>query len=222
MNIGELLRVEVSSVRANILPMLILWGLAGAVVGAYYLLPGAAGALRGFADFQVEYGKLASFANRFVCGGVIPSAFLLAMPSIRPPRPVATALAQSVWCGLMGIAVDAFFALQGAWFGTEPSLRPAVAKALVDQFGFCVLFVTPLNAVFYVWLGNGLAFRRAGAGLARGWFARSYAANIVVNWAITIPTMVAVYAFPMELQITVSGLVGAAQALLFIFMGRKV
>ena len=50
---------------------------------------------------------------------------------------------------------------------------------------------------------------------------RSYLGNIVMNWAITIPTLVAVYLFPMELQITVSGFIGATQALLFIFMGRK-
>ena len=35
------------------------------------------------------------------------------------------------------------------------------------------------------------------------------------------PTLVCVYSFPMELQITVSGFIGATQALLFIFIGRK-
>ena len=42
-----------------------------------------------------------------------------------------------------------------------------------------------------------------------------------MNWALTIPTQVCVYSFPMELQITVSGFIGAMQALLFIFIGRK-
>ena len=121
----------------------------------------------------------------------------------------------------MGIAVDVFFTLQGEWFGTEPSLGVAVVKTLVDQFVFCVLFVTPLNALFYAWMGNGFSFRRQGGGMTRDWFVRSYTANIVMNWAITIPTLVAVYSFPMELQITVSGFIGAVQALLFIFIGRK-
>ena len=220
--IGELLKIEIASVRANLLPMVVLWGLAGAAVAAYYLMPGAAGALRVFADWQVEYGKLASFANRFICGGVVPGAFLLAMPSIRPKRAVATVLAQAVWCGLMGIAVDVFFTLQGVWFGTEPTLGVAVVKTLVDQFGFCVLFVTPLNAFFYAWVGNGLSFRREGGGMTRDWFVRSYVGNIVMNWAVTIPTLVCVYSFPMELQITVSGFICAIWALLAIFIGRKV
>ena len=244
--IGGLLKIELASVRANLLPMVILWGLAGAAVAAYYLMPGVAGALKVFADWQVEYGKVASFVNRFVCGGVVPGVFLLAMPTIRPKKAVATVLAQAVWCGLMGIAVDVFFTLQGVWFGTEPSLGVAVVKTLVDQFGFCVLFVTPLNALFYAWMGNGfsLAFpcdagetHHSGDRFAaappvdsppretrsfRDWFVRSYVGNIVMNWAITIPTLVAVYSFPMELQITVSGFIGATQALLFIFIGRKV
>ena len=58
--------------------------------------------------------------------------------------------------------------------------------------------------------------------MTRDWFVRSYVGNIVMNWAITIPTLVCVYSFPMELQITVSGFIGATQALLFIFIGRKV
>ena len=220
--LGELIRLEIVSVRANLLPMVVLWGLAGAAVAAYYLMPGVAEALKVFADWQVEYGKVASFANRFVCGGVVPGVFRLTRPSIRPTRAVATVLAQSVWCGLMGIAVDVFFTLQGMWFGTEPSLGVAVMKTLVDQFGFCVLFATPLNALFYPWVGNGFSFRRNGGGMTRDWFVRSYVSNIVMNWAITVPTLVAIYLFPMELQITVSGFVCAIWALLAIFIGCKV
>ena len=219
--IGGLLKLEIASVKANLLPMVILWGLAVAAVAAYYLMPGVAESLKVFADWQVAYGKAASFANRFVCGGVVPGVFLLAMPSIRPRRAVATVAAQAVWCGLMGIAVDVFFALQGMCFGTEPSLGVAVVKTLVDQFVFCVLFVTPLNALFYAWVGNEFSFRRDGGGMTRDWFVRSYVSNIVMNWAITIPTLVCTYSFPMELQITFSGFVCAAQALLFIFLGRK-
>ena len=220
--IDGLMRLEIASLRANLLPMVVLWVLACAAVAAYYLLPAVAEALKVFADWQVVYGKFASFVTRFVCGGVVPGAFLLAMPSIRPKRAVATVLAQAIWCGLMGVAVDAFFALQGVWFGTEPSLGVAVVKTLVDQFGFCVLFVAPLNALFYAWLGNGFSFRRDGGGMTRGWFVRSYVGNIVMNWAITIPTLVCVYSFPMELQITMSGFVCAIWALLAIFIGRKV
>ena len=36
-----------------------------------------------------------------------------------------------------------------------------------------------------------------------------------------LPTLISIYSFPMELQITVSGFVCAVQALLFIFLGRK-
>jgi len=219
LDVRALLRVELDSVRANLLPMCILWGLAGAAVAAYYLAPGAARAMSVFAGWQTTYGTLASFANRFILGGLVPGAFLLAMPSIRPPHPLVTVLAQSLWCGLMGIAVDAFFALQGVWFGTEPSLKTAVVKTLVDQFGFCVLFGTPLNAVFYAWIGNGFSFRHEGAHFA--WFARSYVSNIVMSWALSIPALVAVYSFPMELQMTVSGFVCAVWVLLAIFLGRK-
>ena len=38
--IGGLLKLEIASVKANLLPMVILWGLAVAAVAAYYLMPG--------------------------------------------------------------------------------------------------------------------------------------------------------------------------------------
>jgi len=72
-------------------------------------------------------------------------------------------------------------------------------------------------------VGNGFSFRRASGAPGRlVWFYRSYASNIVMNWCITIPTLVAVYAFPMELQMTVSGFVCAVWALMAIFIGRSI
>ena len=213
------LRIGLEAVKANVVPMVVLWGLACVAVAAYYLVPEVARQLKVFADLQLEYGKFASFVNRFVCGGLVPGVFLLTMSSIRPPRLLTTVLAQSVWCGLMGVAVDVFFTLQGVWFGTDPTLRTAIVKTLIDQFGFCVLFVTPLNAVFYAWMGNGFSLCYDGSWFA--WFLRSYSSNLVMNWAITVPTLICVYLFPMELQITISGFIGAVQALLFIFLGRK-
>lgn len=218
----KLLWLEVRSVRANLWPMMVLWVLAGASVALYYLVPSVAESLKVFADIQVKYGKLASFINRVICGGVLPGIFLLAMPSIRPKRPVATVVSQALWCGLMGVLVDIFFALQVQWFGSEPSLAVSIKKTLADQFGFCILIVSPLNAVFYAWVGNAFSFKvPAGMGYLE-WFAKSYMSNILMNWCISIPTLIAVYAFPPELQITVSGFVCAVWVLLAIFIGHKV
>ncbi len=203
------------------LPMTVLWVLAAAAVAAYYRLDVVADSLRWFGKVQRDYGRLASFVNRFIFGGALPGVFLLAMPSIRPVKAVSTVLAQAVWCGLIGILVDVFFALQCRWFGAEPKLSTVVAKTLVDQFGFCVLVVTPLNAVFYAWVGDGfrLHFKGWREFLSLMWY--SYRGNIVANWLVSIPTMLAVYAFPPELQMTVSGFACAYWALLAIFIGSS-
>ena len=218
----KLILLEIRSVRANLLPMMVLWVLAGAAVALYYLVPGVADSLKVFADIQVEYGKLASFLNRVICGGVLPGIFLLAMPTIRPPRPVATVVSQALWCGLMGVLVDIFFALQVQWFGSEPSLAVSIKKTLADQFGFCILVVSPLNAVFYAWVGNAFSLKCPPGMSYPRWFVKSYCSNILMNWCISIPTLIAVYAFPPELQITVSGFVCAVWVLLAIFIGRRV
>ena len=48
--IGGLLKLEIASVRANLLPRVVLRGLAGAAGAAYYLLPGAGGAVSSVPD----------------------------------------------------------------------------------------------------------------------------------------------------------------------------
>ena len=116
-------RIGWAAAKANAVPMVVLWCLAAATVAAYYLVPGVAAAFEPLMRWQVESGWVAAFLNRFVFAGLLPGVFMLSLPHLRAPvRPVASIFVIGVWCGLWGIATDAFFHLQSIWFGDRPDL----------------------------------------------------------------------------------------------------
>ena len=144
------------AVRANIVPMFVLWGLAVVLVFGYYFMPGVDSCLAPLAKWQVESGWVAAFVNRFVFCGVLPGSFMLMLPRLRPRfHPVMTVCATAVFCVVFGIFTDWFFRLQGVWFGQGHDFSTLLVKTAVDQFVWNVLIVTPCVSVFYFWLACG-------------------------------------------------------------------
>ena len=97
------LRIGWESAKANAVPMAVLWTVAAGLVVGYYCVPGVADCFAPLARWQRESGWLAAFANLFVLCGVIPGIFAWSIRELRPKHPLATLLAQSVWCGAWGI-----------------------------------------------------------------------------------------------------------------------
>ena len=89
-------RIGLESARANLVPMVVLWGLAGVLVGAYCLLVPFREALEPVAEWHRMWGWRAAFVSQAVFCGILPGAFLLAFRSIRPRHPFLTILAQAL------------------------------------------------------------------------------------------------------------------------------
>ena len=206
MRLSEPFRVGWESVRANAVPMVVLWLLAAMTVIGYYFVPGFARLLDPLKCWQTESGWVAAFLNRVIFCGVIPGIFLLSVKSIRPPRPLLTIVVYSLWGGLWGVACDGFFTLQTAMFGAGTDLATLAKKTLVDQLVWNVFLCTPVNAVFFPWVARDF---RAGARRSCLDFLQDCLVLLVANWIVWIPVMVAVYAFPLPLQIQLVGLAGS-------------
>lgn len=217
----ELLRIGVASVRANVIPMAVLWALAAGLALAYYAVPGVEGLLRPLARWQTESGALASFANRMVFNGALPGVFLaLGLPR-RVRRPLVTALAQGVWCGLWGVVIDRFYLLLAAWFGAGHDLLTLSCKVAVDQFAFSAFLNAPANAVFYFWAGRDFSLRRTRADWPGDFLWTEYLPMLAMNWVVCVPTLYAVYAFPTALQVQMSGVTSAFWNLVCVAIGAR-
>ena len=93
------LGIALKSIRANLVPMAVLWLLAALTVWGYYRLPPFAAILEPLAKWQHETGWPAAVVNRTVFCGLLPGAFLLTVCSIRPRHPWRTVVANCLWMG---------------------------------------------------------------------------------------------------------------------------
>ncbi len=214
-------RIGWESVKANVVPMVVLWILAVATAFAYYFVPGVAAGLEPLKTWQTESGWVAAFLNRTFFCGVLPGVFLVTVKSIRPRHPFATVAAQTLWCGVWGVVFDFYFRLLDSVFGSGCDFATLLAKAAADEFGITLLVSAPADAVFFFWLGRDFSFRRARAEWPRSFYRDLVAPNLVSNWCVWIPVSMAVFAFPLPLQIQVSGFAAAFWTLMCLQIGMR-
>lgn len=218
-NLKTALRVGWASVVANRVPMVCLWLLAAALVWGYDSVWGVADIIGLLMRWQLESGWIAAFLNRVIFCGLLPGAFLVAVPSLRPRRLVATVVAYCLWAGFWGIACDAFFTLQQNLFGAGTDAWTLIQKTLVDQLVWNVFLCTPANALFFPWVAGG--FVRVPFPGWRDFFFGRCLPILFSNWMVWIPVTAVMYVFPLPLQIQLVGLAGAFWMLVALSTGAR-
>jgi len=199
--------------------MVVLWGLSVAMVVAYYSCPGFAALLDPLMRWQKESGYLAAAVNRLVFYGLLPGCFQLCLPHLCPRYLVATIIAQGLWSAAFGVAVDGFYRLLTFVFGDGRDLVTLALKTTMNQFLWTTLVIAPANAVFFFWVARDFSFGRARREWPRDFCRRVYLPNLVSNWCVWIPVNMAVFAFPLPLQVQLSGFVGAFWTLMCLKLG---
>lgn len=211
----------IKSVRANAVPMFVLWAFAAALVSAYFLLPVVRAALEPVARFQRRYGVWAGFANQFVFCGVIPCLFRLTVRGVRTERPVLKSFLQSLWSGCWGVVYVGFYALQTRMFGDGNGFATLVAKTAFDEFVWAPLVPVPATAFFCLWLESDFSIGRSAARFRRNFVGQAWLANLLANWIVWIPPVLVIYSFPHSLQIQVLGLVGSFWTLVSLRLAKE-
>lgn len=102
--------------------------------------------------------------------------------------------------------VDTLYRLQSQWFGDGNDLRTLLAKVLVDQGPYNMLYATPVSMIFYNWKDAGFSWRRARE-ILRGQVARRYWSIMVGAWMVWVPAVLMIYSLPPDLQIPLFNLV---------------
>ena len=215
------MRIGCESVKANAVPMVVLWGLAVLTAVGYYFVPGVADVLEPVRSWQVRVGWIGPFLNRVLFCGILPGIFLLSVPSIRPKHPLVVVAAQSLQSGLLGIAGDWAFRVLDRMFGGGVDLMTLIQKTAVDQFVWTVLFMAPMNAVFYFWVSRDFSLLRAFRERPRRFYRELVAPNLVSNWLVWIPVQFVTFLFPLDLQIHVNGFICAFWVLMCLQIGRR-
>ena len=215
------LRVALKSVRANLVPMFVLWLFAAIFVATYYWMPGGRAPFEPLAVWQTKGGWAAAFLNRVLFLGVLPGVFLLSVRSIRPPRPYLTVVAYAIWGGAWGVFDDVFFTALADWFGHGTDLGTLLLKTLVGQLVATILVGLVPGTLFFRWVAADFSVARVRAEWPRRFFREACLSLLLANWIVWIPVNICTYAFPLPLQIQLVGLAGSFWMLVGLQTGRR-
>ncbi len=221
MKLPRPVRIGWESVKANAVPMVVLWALAVLLAALYYASPRVSEVFEPLVNLELTYGWRAAVVNRVVFTGFVPGLFLLMIRSIRPRYPLAKLGLQIVWCGLWGVLCDYMYVWVDALFGSGSDFRTVAAKVLFDQLPWTVLVVMPLNALFYFWLGRDFSIRRMKTEWPKSFWGERVLPMLLVNWCVWIPVAVVVFLLPLPLRVHVNGFAASFWTLACLYLGSR-
>lgn len=209
MRLSEPFRVGWESVRANAVPMAVLWTLAALTVIGYYFVPGFARLLEPLRCWQTESGWVAAFLNRVIFCGLLPGVFLVSVKAIRPLHPWATTLAYCLWSGPWGILCDWFFTLQTMMFGSGTDVTTIALKLSVEYLVWTAIICVPPAVVFFFWLSRDFSLARTRREWPRHFIRDACVPLFVSDICVWVPVSAVVYLFPLPLQVQLVGFAGS-------------
>lgn len=192
------------------------------VVLAYYQIDGAETVFRRIALWKKEGGYLFAGISTIISAGVIPE---LLKRKFRPPANEAPSRGElahqfTMWAAI-GVLVDAFYRLQGHWFGDGTEATTILTKVLVDQLGFTPLVALPFMVTWSLF--REVAYRPRE--LARRLSFSLLRERVLPLWATCLvfwPVMLLViYDLPSLLQFPLFLFGNSAFSILMIFILRR-
>lgn len=192
--------------RANLLPGLILQGVALALVLAYFHHAPTRDALAHVTAWRIEYGLAFAMVTTGMCGGLLPYVYLrLAAPHRPSPR---QGLALTAFWTYKGLEIDLWYRVLAAWVGEGNSVGVVATKTFLDQFVYCPLFAVPLTTIVYAWCQRGFDARAVWADMrAPRWYTRRVLPVLLSNLGVWVPAVCIIYTLPTPLQLPLQNVV---------------
>ncbi len=194
--------------RANLVPGLILQGLALALVLAYFNHDATRAALSELARVRVHFGFGFSFVSTAVCGGLLPLLYLRFMPGLSHRPTWAQGLALTAFWGYKGIEFDLLYRLLAATVGEGRDVGTVLTKMVFDQFVYCPTFAVPFTVLVYAWCRRHFSFSAVIADFrAPRWYHRRVLPVLLSNFGVWIPAVCIIYTMPTPLQLPLQNVV---------------
>ena len=206
--------------RVNVRPGLVLWALAIAVVVAYYVTGTTRQSLLRLASFKERWGYVFAIVSTALWGGVIPT-LLLRLFHRGYRLSLASFLFLVGFWGFKGAEVNLLYDVLARTVGTDTTWRTVIVKCCLDQLVYGPLWAVPTLALAYLWHDQGFSIRRTATALDRKFYERTALPMLLANWGVWIPTVAAIYALPVGLQLPLQNLVLCLWSLMLAFMSGR-
>ena len=146
-------------IRINLIPGLVLWVLGICLVLFYYLGEFSRPWFDEIISLKETYGFAYSAVSTCIFGGLIPYHFMQ-MTGRDTLNGIGSGVIFLSYWAVRGIDVDAFYRLQAMIFGTGVDFKTIISKVLLDQFIYCVIWASPVTALFYTWREASFSIKR--------------------------------------------------------------
>ena len=187
-------------IRINLIPGLVLWIMGVCLVAIYYLGEFSRPWFNQIIILKETYGFAYSAVSTCFFGGLIPYVFMQLTGRDRLKGLWSGVIFLGYWA-IRGIDVDAFYRLQAMVFGTEVDSLTIVSKVLVDQFVYCVVWASPITALFYTWREAGFSLKQWKGSKTWSELFDMILIFTVTTWVVWIPGTAIIYSLPSALQI---------------------
>lgn len=187
-------------IRVNLIPGLVLWIMGVCLVAVYYFGEFSRPWFNQIIILKETYGFAYSAVSTCFFGGLIPYVFMQLTGRDRLKGLGSGVIFLGYWA-IRGIDVDAFYRLQAMVFGTEVDLLTIIAKVLVDQFVYCVVWASPITALFYAWREAGFSLKQWKGNKTCSELFDMILIFTVTTWVVWIPGTAIIYSLPSPLQI---------------------
>jgi hypothetical protein len=217
------LLVGLQAARANFLPGLVIQTTLLALLLGYYYWPPLQTPLNLVAHWKAEWSYLFSFSASALGGGFVPELLrvvVLQKGKVGRENLLAARFGFFFW-GSMGICGDAFYRLQGVWFGTTPSVCVVITKMAVDQFIYTPIWGTAAVVSAYYWRRHGYTLSALGDCFSTRFYRIHILPTLITGWAMWIPLVSIVYSLPPLLQVPFATLATSFWSLLVTFIGSQ-
>jgi hypothetical protein len=216
----QILQNTTDSIKQNIKPGIVLWGLALTLVILYYRHEPSRNFFDFFGNLKTRHGIVYGILSTTLFAGVIPYLYLLLTKSIKKNYLPELLFYIFFWAS-KGAEVDLFYTQQSVWFGNTADTWVIIRKTVIDQFVFTVVWVAPTIAIFYEWKNVGFKFVLLKNSLNKSFLKTQLPTIIFANWIVWIPTVSIIYILPLQLQLPIANIVLCFWVLLLAILNKN-
>ena len=190
-----------SNLTANVITGIFISTILGLVCWSYYQIDPFGKALDRLGELKQEFGYFYSSVTTAFFGGIIPYTILVIQKNIPTGKKKSWFLFFVVFWAIKGIEVDAFYRLQGIFYGDENQVQEIFYKVMTDMLIYCPFWSAPVTAIFYGWKKAGFEWAKVREVRSFNRLLSESAFLLFSTWIIWIPAVTIVYTMPTNLQI---------------------
>ena len=206
---------------ANLIPAVILWSFAFAILVGYSFHPPTKAALDALAEVKKQLGLGFSMPAQAFASGLLPFLFQKFQTGTHRKTTLAHVPYLMAYWAIQGAIVDFFYGFQAQIFGDNAQISTILLKVFVDMGLFAPLISMPLVVCAYAFKDAGFSLAKTRELLGKGWYKSRVIPVYLAALLVWTPAVAVLYALPLGVQFPFQATVACFWGLVLVIMTDK-